>query len=537
MPDESGVDFEGTMVAVKLPLAKLTMKVDKRKAIIVRVLRKWVVPYSETDNGTKFVELLLEDDEGDRIQATVEQPHVPIFDDQIEEGGVYAINLFTVQSNVGPWRPCSHAFRLYFTENTKIKQRVGDKTKQFKSTPYKLKSFSEIQNSPEEKTPDLFDVIGAYDPRERPFSSTQGEQKKKWCNFYIRDLENMKMHCTLWENHAETFMNYLKTPRTEAVIVLLQLCRVNTRWGGGTKGISSSFYATKMLIDEHIPEIEEFRARFAAMRNPSSRSNSETLSGISSHVDGIEIGTTKKLSELATTNEIRGCWFYAKVKSIINIDNWSYLSCFNPKCYKKVTGKEGNELICKCGLRSSEGIWCYLLKLKVEHKLCSAEVVFWDRECKRLLGKDACEFSDHLNTETFGPKSCPEEIKQLIGKEFIFKIDREAPPSVHGKVYYLGGSSDNMDKIREIKSSFDENSESEEEGYNSDYDLDLLDDDAPTPVESNMTVISEEIEDVKSTPQSLSKRPSEDEIDCVEVGASTQGSTTKKLKAVKIEKP
>ncbi|CAH9144913.1 unnamed protein product [Cuscuta epithymum] len=70
-----------------------------------------------------------------------------------------------------------------------------------------------------------------------------------------------------------------------------------------------------------------------------------------------------------------------------------------------------------------------------------------------------------------------------------------------------------------------------EGGYNSDFDLDLLIE-TPTPVESNLTPISQDTKDVDSTSQSLSKRLCEYEIDCEsEVRTSARGSSTK------IEKP
>ncbi|CAH9078433.1 unnamed protein product [Cuscuta epithymum] len=251
---------------VKLLLANLTTKSDKSSAIIVRIIRKWNVPMSRS------VELLLQDDQGSTIQATIEEAHVPIFDDQIEEGKIYAMVKFTIQSNVGTWRPSSHDCRLRFTATTKVKLHVKDN---FDLSPFEFKSFKDIMNAPKAKTPDLFDVIGAFDPRVKPNHSPTVDGKTKWCNFNIRNLENLKIHCTLWDSYADAFLEYLKTPRSGAVVVLLQLCRLNARWGG----VSTSYHATKLLIDENIPEIKDFRARFSSLNIHSIQYTNTGLSG------------------------------------------------------------------------------------------------------------------------------------------------------------------------------------------------------------------------------------------------------------------
>ncbi|CAH9095906.1 unnamed protein product, partial [Cuscuta epithymum] len=106
--------------------------------------------------------MVLMDEEGTRIQATVENAHVSNFKDKIKEHGLYGMMRFEVRANNGDYRPTSHPFRLYFKENTKIKERDLSKETEFPRDLYSLKSFSEITNTHKRAGDDLFDTIGKF---------------------------------------------------------------------------------------------------------------------------------------------------------------------------------------------------------------------------------------------------------------------------------------------------------------------------------------------------------------------------------------
>ncbi|CAH9060669.1 unnamed protein product, partial [Cuscuta epithymum] len=126
------------------------------------------MPFQNRELGIRSVELVLIDEEGTRIQATVPQEHIPLFNDQIEEGGLYAFMHFTVKENVGKWRPTQHPYRFYFNEITKVKAQPDDKHPLFPLSTYKFTSFTDVLNSPNVDGPDLIDIIGAYNPTDPP---------------------------------------------------------------------------------------------------------------------------------------------------------------------------------------------------------------------------------------------------------------------------------------------------------------------------------------------------------------------------------
>ncbi|CAH9104480.1 unnamed protein product [Cuscuta epithymum] len=130
--------------------------------------------------------------------------------------------------------------------------------------------------------------------------------------------------------------------------------------------------------------------------------SSQSLSSTSSRAalsDDKEVGIVKMLSELQTTKEVRGLWFYGKINAILNATGWAYMGCFKRSCRARVI-KYDNEFECtKCGVRSSEENWLYKLKLNVVHGRHKAELLFWDQACKQFLGKPASDFREHLDDD------------------------------------------------------------------------------------------------------------------------------------------
>jgi hypothetical protein len=57
---------------------------------------------------------------GHKIQATVPNSLISVFDDRIDEGRVYRMSCFTVKHNLGVLVASYHRFIFIFNENTKV---------------------------------------------------------------------------------------------------------------------------------------------------------------------------------------------------------------------------------------------------------------------------------------------------------------------------------------------------------------------------------------------------------------------------------
>ncbi|CAH9094175.1 unnamed protein product [Cuscuta europaea] len=122
-----------------------------------------------------------------------------------------------------------------------------------------------------------------------------------------------------------------------------------------------------------------------------------------------------------------------------------------------------NEFECtKCGVRSSEENRLYKLKLNVVHGRHKAELLFWDQACKQFLEKTASDFHEHLDDVKLRPHSAPPLFYDLVGREYLFKIERDIA-SLDGTdaVFCISMTTDNKEKIEQIKSSWKDEPEPE----------------------------------------------------------------------------
>lgn len=91
----------------------------------VRVVRIWDLPDRGVDDVVNSVEMILVDQLGDRIQATILKRLVPLFRGTLFEGEIYRMSFFSVLPNVGLLLCTSHPYKLLFDLRTSVRPAVA----------------------------------------------------------------------------------------------------------------------------------------------------------------------------------------------------------------------------------------------------------------------------------------------------------------------------------------------------------------------------------------------------------------------------
>ncbi|KAL6495845.1 hypothetical protein OROGR_030408 [Orobanche gracilis] len=78
-------------------------------SILVRIIRLWVV---RVGNQITAIEMILMDDKGSRIEATVRKYLAHKYERLLREGFVYAIRNFTLADNSGTFRVADHEYKI-----------------------------------------------------------------------------------------------------------------------------------------------------------------------------------------------------------------------------------------------------------------------------------------------------------------------------------------------------------------------------------------------------------------------------------------
>ncbi|XP_058749898.1 uncharacterized protein LOC131622904 [Vicia villosa] len=80
--------------------------------IVVRVVRLWFVPDLNSKQNFYAMEMVLMDEQGDKIQASVRKALLSRFQSKLCDGAVYNLKSFGVAANSGAYRTTKHKFKL-----------------------------------------------------------------------------------------------------------------------------------------------------------------------------------------------------------------------------------------------------------------------------------------------------------------------------------------------------------------------------------------------------------------------------------------
>ncbi|GJU16987.1 replication protein A 70 kDa DNA-binding subunit B [Tanacetum coccineum] len=89
-------------------------------SINAKVVRLWRQYYYGGDTLASM-DMILMDQEGSRISATISNKMVSLFDSLLKEGGSVSLSNFYVVKNNAPYKVASHPFKINFHKKTKVK--------------------------------------------------------------------------------------------------------------------------------------------------------------------------------------------------------------------------------------------------------------------------------------------------------------------------------------------------------------------------------------------------------------------------------
>ncbi|CAJ2652267.1 unnamed protein product [Trifolium pratense] len=221
--------------------------------ISVKVKEKW----TNMMDGKESIELLVVDDKEDDISVFIPNELHQKFekDIPITVNNTYTMQNFQVTKNDDQFKTSCHDYKLRFNGGTLVKDV---NVHQIPDAVTKLKSFSEIINL--DFCEDLlYDIVGLVD--QIGYSQSIAGNRKVQVNLTLRDLCNIPIACTLWENYAVKFFDVQNESKDDPIIVLMKYAKIKKE-GKWPLTISNTWSTTKLFINEEVPEIVEFKKRY-----------------------------------------------------------------------------------------------------------------------------------------------------------------------------------------------------------------------------------------------------------------------------------
>ncbi|GJQ95661.1 replication protein A 70 kDa DNA-binding subunit B-like protein [Tanacetum coccineum] len=367
----------------------------------VRILWLWKQPFQ--------LDMILMDEKGRKIQATIKKMLIPNFEMLLQEGSIIILSKFGIAENNGKYPVIKHQYKLNFYRNTIVKKSLDFQGPVF---GFHFVSFDNILNN-EAGFDFSVDVIGHFvECGDINVFSRIGKESKR----ISLQLENVeyKISCTLWDNHAQDFATFVST--TEGfVIIIIQFRKVHL-WNGNPT-VQNALFSTRLFLNEDVEEINEFK-------------RSQTVYTLR---DEFLTKYPRKYVRSVLLGTI--CVLLGTIKDIQEEYGWDYIAC--RKCNKNVvseyenledidlTENEGDNKVIycnKCKTKVTSVVPRFRVNVRVQDATGTISLVLFDREVYQMTDKHAFEIREKQEKDG-DVDSFPEDFNKLINKKFIFKIE------------------------------------------------------------------------------------------------------------------
>ncbi|KAI5447741.1 hypothetical protein KIW84_015257 [Lathyrus oleraceus] len=285
---------------------------------------------------------------------------------------------------------------------------------------YFFKDFGEILQG-KCKTDRLEDIIGAVSEINHIQSNTPG--KKVVVSVVLKDLKGNCINCNLWEIYGSKLLAYYNDPKNNGAIVIL-LTHAMVKDGQ----VSNAWSGSKLLINEDIPEIQDFMSKLPT--NEQKEKPTQSAKSLSNWSGGSQYSPVERfvhnakcmsLSQFCKIKHETLCVTVATtLKFAVSKYGWFYYGC--TRCSSKAPNPE-KAYECSFGQKVEQPIPRYKIEIYVSNGESKYRFVFWDSECAAILGMTA-EFMHNSMVENGedDPMVYPDELEILLNKKMAFRV-------------------------------------------------------------------------------------------------------------------
>ncbi|KAL5124303.1 Replication protein A DNA-binding subunit B [Glycine soja] len=362
--------------------------------LAVRITDLWFVG---TPNKSEQAEMVFVDSEGDQIHDICKSDHLKSWKVDLKENCTYVMHNFKVVKNDGQFRVCEHEYKLFFIGVTVVREA------NLHELPFKEFRFVEFANVVAGNFVSglLIDIIGVVD-----MVVFRGEI----------------LSCTLWENYCTQFLSYLNERGDDGpMVIILTHARIKDAQGSYPTSVSNSFKASKLLINDPILEIQEFKESRVLLPGDQASSQVSGGSQLSSKDSFLSKAEAKTILEINAISEDVVCVTVGTIRKIV-MDNhsWCYPAC--AQCHRKTDIQTG-PFTCGCGKDNDQPVLRYRVEVMVTQNNESSKFLLWDRECAELIGETADDVNRvKIEDGDLDLNASPQALDKFLGHVLAFKV-------------------------------------------------------------------------------------------------------------------
>ncbi|CAH1445070.1 unnamed protein product [Lactuca virosa] len=367
--------------------------------IRVKVVMLWKPTYINNPNMVASLDMILIDQEGSRIQATIKKNLIPVFESLFDEGAVREISNFAMASNESEYMLVPHKHKINFYKTTKVRVSTD-----FVDTvdPYHFISFPDLL-ARNFDTRVAFDFLGEVVSTDPMRVIVEYGREKRLMNLVAQDLSGTRIAVALWGGFAMKLNTYISQHNNETapVIILLRLAKIKI-WGGKYFLQQIIISTSKLHINDDMPQILEFKSNLNALDT--------------------NVESSSRTSQLNSDTEV-GLTIIATIIGFDMDDGWYSFYCCD--CSKKVTKNDDDvdagPFHC-VGCRFVSDVFGKIrIVVRVQDESGSSSFVLFERHVKDLIHRGNQWLMEKIAKDQ-GRQQIPDEFKILLNKKFVFKV-------------------------------------------------------------------------------------------------------------------
>ncbi|GAU43363.1 hypothetical protein TSUD_82090 [Trifolium subterraneum] len=324
--------------------------------IKVRVSRLWKVSAFLNPSETSSIQMVLLDDKGGKIHASIRKQLVYMFDTKIEEGGVYEMSLFDVSPQIGFYRTTLHPYKLNFQIKTKVQASNCSDISLYGLTFTSLEEVCGHLRDYEF----LVDVIGIMTGISAESEFVRDGKITKRVVIELTDSSG-KCECALFGDYVDDLNKKMGKSHEGLPVVVIQFAKVKIFRDKAS--IQNDFSATRIFINPDIVEAETFKNGGSA-KPPLDE-------------EFLRMHPKKKIGELLDLEEDGIFAVYGSVTGIVGGEKWWYPAY---KCYRAVVPDSGAYYCTSCVKHIFQFVPRFKVKIEVSDGDSTAVFILFDFE-------------------------------------------------------------------------------------------------------------------------------------------------------------
>lgn len=284
----------------------------------------------------------------------------------------------------------------------------------------------------------LVDVIGFLTGISNAREYIKDGKITKICMLELNDASG-KFECVLFGEYVDQLQSLIGKPVEGFPVVVIEFAKIKIF--RGYPSVQSAMNITRISINPHIPEVEEFKKELGLAAFPTKIRVTSIGPKIKSYnrVDFLHNYPKKTIAELNATIEYGLCVVHARLVGCAEGEDWWYASCV---CHKSLSGDSSPYLCKRCAEYVFHIIPRYKVKAMVDDGTDDAIFVLSDADVNRFVKKKCASLVGAAEARNAG--FCPCEFEALKDKQLLFIVEKKtsANPNHDGSYKVKGCCND-----------------------------------------------------------------------------------------------